>query len=689
MIITENWLSEWLESRTPIGALLQQLTMAGFESVCLDAQGPGAFPLDTRIGVELTSNRGDCLSIRGFAREVAAITRQKCRELQLLQVQPASTESLPIEILAPKSCPRYLGRIIRGVNVKTETPVFMRERLERCGLHSVSVIVDVLHYVMLELGQPMHAFDLKTLDGCIRVRQAVEGETLLLLDEKTVKLRPETLVIADQKKVLAIAGVMGGFDSRVCESTLDIFIESAFFAPEALFGTARAYGLSTDAAYRFERGVDPKLPKVALERATELLISIAGGKAGIISEVSELQYLPVRSEITLSRKRISQLLGLDAPLPVPRVEEILSALHFKWRSDLEGWMVQSPSFRFDITCEEDLIEELARIEGLEKIPAKPLAFTAKGTTLKEPEYSSKDIRERLVSMGYQEVITYSFIEPSWQKLLYPHVEDITLSNPISSQMAVMRPGLWPGLIKTAQYNQHRQQTRARFFEVGLRFYMDSVQQKVIQEPMVAGLAWGTLFPEQWGEPATPVDFFDLKNDVTALLSFTRATDEFIFRMAREHPALHRGQSACIQFRGRDIGFVGLLHPELLKKLEVTGPLVLFELELAVLLQSKWPQFCVLPKCPFIRRDLALILDKQQDTGSVVQFCKQDTGPLLRQVTVFDVYEGNNLPVGKKSLGLSFILQDPDRTLLDTDVNGIMDNVVAKLTEHFGASLRSS
>lgn len=680
MIIIERWLKDWLEHPVATAELLIKLTEAGFES-------HSKTETET-IEVDLTSNRGDCLSVLGFAREITAITGQKLKMPVFQNVQPTLTETIPIEILAPQDCPRYLGRIIRNLSL-VKTPDFIQERLCQSGLTTVSCVVDVLNYVMLELGQPMHAFDLNMLSQKIIVRKALPQEKLMLLNEKTVVLTHETLVIADREKAIAIAGVMGGTQTRVSDCTTDVFLESAFFKPESVSSSARAYGLHTDAAYRFERGVDPELPKIALERATQLLISIAGGHAGPISEVSDSQYLSIRPEIVLSRNRISRLLGLDKPLEDAWIEKTFSALCCEHKPHPEGWIVKPPSFRFDMTCEEDCIEELARLYGYKNIPAKPLPMCIKETSPKKPVHTLSQICERLISRGYQEVITYSFIDPVIFSLMYPKHLRIELSNPISAQMAVMRPGLWPGLIKTLQYNQHRQQTRGRFFEIGLRFYLEPLEQKVIQEPMIGGLAFGALFPEQWGVPTTPIDFFDLKNDVLALCYLTQLQDEFVFVKDPKHPSLHPGQSAAIQFRGREVGYVGVLHPELLTKLEVTGPVVLFELELDVLLQTKQPKFRALPKCPSIRRDLALVLDRQQDAEAVVLFCKKEAGPLLQHVTIFDVYEGKNLPSGKKSLGLSFVLQDPDRTLLDEAVNNIMDHVVAKLIDHFGIFLRSS
>lgn len=638
---------------------------------------------DASIEVDLTPNRGDCLSIAGLAREVGALYGTEVTRPSIEAVAAVHDEVRPVEVLAPKACPRYLGRVLRNVDLSRPTPLWMVERLRRSDIRSIDPAVDVTNYVMLELGQPMHAFDLAEINGGIRVRMAEEGEKLVLLDGQEVSLRADTLVIADHQRVLAIAGVMGGEHSGVGGKTRDLFLESAFFDTIAIAGKARSYGLHTDASHRYERGVDWQLARQAMERATALLLEIVGGEPGPIIEVVDPASLPQTAPIVLRAERISQMLGLQ--MESEQVERLLPALGLKATKTMAGqWQVEVPSHRFDISLEVDLIEELARLHGYNNLPVRyPQARLAPQANA-EARAELPALRRLLVARGYQEAITYSFIDPKWFGLFAPDVPPLTLANPISMDMAAMRPSLWPGLVKALQYNLNRQQSRVRLFESGLRFVgqLDDLKQ----ESMLAGVATGSRLSEGWNQGREPVDFYDVKADVEALLGASGTPDEFSF-VAGEHPALHPGQTARIERAGRLVGFLGALHPELGKTLGLEQPIYLFELLLSEVVEGRLPKFQELSRFPEVRRDLALIVERDTPAEMILQAIREAAGEYLIDVTLFDVYCGKGIDPQRKSLAVGLTWQHPSRTLNDEEVNATTQNILTSLEERFNATLR--
>ncbi|WP_165856778.1 phenylalanine--tRNA ligase subunit beta [Marinobacter sp. JSM 1782161] len=638
---------------------------------------------DAMIDVDLTPNRSDCLSIRGLAREVGVLNRQLVEGPAIDPVEPVHSDVMDIRVEAPDGCPRYLGRIIRNVDLSVETPLWMRERLRRSGIRSIDAAVDVTNYVMLELGQPLHAFDREELKGGIVVRWAEQGEKLVLLDGQEVELTPQTLVIADHEKPVAIAGVMGGEHSGVAESTRDIVLEAAYFDSISIAGKARQFGLHTDASHRFERGVDPQLTRDAMERATALLLEIVGGEAGEIVEVRSEIHLPSMPVIELRQQRVDDVLGLA--IDRTEIEEILTrlGLHVD-KLTREGWMIGVPSYRPDIAIEEDLIEEVGRIYGYNNLPVtEPVGSLA----LREEAEAVRplsSIQSLLVDRGYQEAVTYSFVDEKVQKLIDPGHEGIALANPISSDMAVMRTSLWPGLLQTVDYNQNRQQSRIRLFETGLRFVRRS-DQSIEQVPMLAGVVNGPQDPESWVNGRRKVDFYDVKGDLEALFELLGIEVEFV---AGEHPALHPGQTAELRRDGEFVGWLGALHPQVQKKLDLDGTTFVFELFLNSIVSGYVPNFKEFSKFPEVRRDLAIIIRNELTYAEVQRIARDQAGEHLTGVRVFDVFEGESIGRGQKSLALSLFWQHPERTLNEEEIQGWFNAVIESLKTELGATLRS-
>jgi phenylalanyl-tRNA synthetase beta chain len=637
---------------------------------------------DVSIELGLTPNRGDCLSVAGIAREVGVLNQAEVNGPEIKSVPAAIEDTFSITVEAPNDCPRYIGRVIRDVNVKAETPLWMQERLRRSGIRSLGPVVDVTNYVLLELGQPMHAFDLAKLNKDITVRRAKQGEKLLLLNEQEVELDTETLVIADEKGPLAMAGVMGGAPSSVGDATKDIFLESAFFVPDCVAGRARRYGLHTDSSHRFERGVDPKLSERAMERATALLLEIVGGKAGPLHEVVSEAALPEREPIHLRHQRIARILGNE--IEKSRVENILTHLDMAIEPVTDGWKVTAPSFRFDIAIEVDLIEEIGRIVGYENLPSKRPSAALHMHLQPEGRLERHDFLGLLADRGYQEAISYSFVDPSVQQRLDPDKQGIELANPISSDLSVMRTTLWSGLLPVLQHNLNRQQSRVRLFEYGLRFVRQSDEIK--QENMLAGVAYGSLEPEQWGSEERKIDFFDLKADVEALLDLTRRGEEFRF-VAESHPALHPGQSARIYCGDEPAGWLGALHPALEKAFDLRGQCYLFEIKADMLYEKNVAKFTEISKFPAIRRDLAVIVDEGVTADTVLNCIKNAAPETLQNLKLFDLYAGERIDSGRKSLALGLTLQTRSRTLTDEEVDAAIELVVNSLVRELGATLR--
>ena len=638
---------------------------------------------DASIEVDLTPNRGDCLSLAGLAREVGALYAAPVTRPVVATVAPVHDEVRSVEVLAPAACPRYLGRVIRNVDLSKPAPLWMVERLRRADVRSIDAAVDITNYVMLELGQPLHAFDLAEINGGIRVRMAEEGEKLVLLDGQEVTLRSDTLVIADHTRALAIAGVMGGEHSGVSASTRDVFLESAFFDQIAVAGKARSYGLHTDASHRYERGVDWKLAREAMERATGLLLEITGGEAGPIIETVNEQYLPSIAPITLRAARISQMLGME--MDSAEVERLLSGLGLTISADGAGqWRVEVPSHRFDISLEVDLIEELARLYGYNRLPVRYPQARLAPQAKAEARSDLPELRRLLVARGYQEAITYSFIDPKQFELFSPGVESLLLANPISNDMAAMRASLWPGLVKSLQHNLNRQQDRVRLFESGLRFVGQLEGLK--QEPMLSGVVCGSRLPEGWAQGRDVVDFFDVKADVEAVLGFAGALDSFTF-VAGKHPALHPGQTARIERDGREVGYIGAIHPELSKNLGLDRPVFVFELVLAEVALGKMPKFQELSRFPEVRRDLALLADRDVAASAVLEVIRENAGEWLTDLRLFDVYQGKGIDPHRKSLAVGLTWQHPSRTLNDDEVNTTTQNILTSLEKRLNATLR--
>ncbi len=640
---------------------------------------------DACIEVDLTPDRGDCLSLSGIAREVGVINRSPVVGPHIDAVPPAIDDRFPVRLEAGPACPRYVCRIVRNVAVGAETPLWMRERLRRSGLRSLGPVVDVTNYVLIELGQPLHAFDLARLDGEIRVRQAEPGESLVLLNGDEATLRPDSLVIADGRVPVALAGIMGGSGSAVNEGTRDILLESAFFAPAAISGKARGYGLHTDSSHRFERGVDPELQVRAIERATRLLLDIVGGEPGPVVEALSPGDLPKRAALLLRRTRVRQVLGLD--LDDADVEDILIRLGMEVALAGDGWEVLPPSSRFDIVLEVDLIAEIGRIHGYDNIP---MAHAPTAATTRAPAETAFDLdraRLALVARGYQEVITYSFVNPQLQTLVDPGRPVLTLANPISADLAVMRTGLWPGLLQTARQNLARQQERVRIFESGLRYLPEPGEAGVPrQDPVLGGLVIGPVDPEQWGHACRRADFFDLKADVEAILGLTGCREAYGF-VPVDHPALHPGQAARIERDGREVGMLGMLHPAVAVQLDINADAYLFELALDGLAAGRLPAFRPLSKFPSIRRDIAIVVDAGVSRAQV-QACIAVAEPdLLTDIVLFDVYQGEKIESGRKSLALGLILQASSQTLTDQEVDRSIARILARLESDFGARLR--
>lgn len=637
---------------------------------------------DVAIDIDLTPNRSDCLGVAGVAREVGVLTSTDVCAVDTAEVLATSDKTFPVDVQAKDACPRYLGRVIENINPKAETPLWMQEKLRRSGLRSLGPVVDVTNYVMLELGQPMHAFDLDKIDGQITVRYANKAEQLTLLDGQEIELNSDTLVISDNKGPLAIAGIMGGEGAGVTDSTSKLFLEAAFFAPEAIAGKARSYGLHTDSSHRFERGVDPELAKLTIERATALLLEIVGGIAGPVTAVVSENDLPEPASILLREARIERVLGIK--LDEAQVTEQLSRLGLLLNRVSDGWQVTVPSFRFDLEIEVDLIEELGRLYGYDKLPETRPQGTVLTTNITEKATQLERLQTLLVDRGYYEAVTYSFVEPKLQQLLAENdLEPIKLANPISADLSVMRTSLWPGLVQALVYNANRQHERVRLFEVGRVFKGDL--NHIEQHRQIGGLIYGDRYPEQWSQKQREVDFFDAKADVEALLSIAGGDIRF---EADTHPALHPGQTARVYKNGEAIGWLGAIHPKLHKPLDINGTVYVFELGLSAVFSAQVPEFEALSKFPAIRRDLALLVDNFVTAGQIEHCLRQIDSDILKSFQLFDVYSGDGVEHGKKSLAVAFHLQHGERTLTDEEVDALIKTVTEALEQSVGAAIRS-
>ncbi|MCQ4168129.1 phenylalanine--tRNA ligase subunit beta [Hafnia paralvei] len=640
---------------------------------------------DHTIEISVTPNRADCLGIIGVARDVAVLNKLTLNEPAMDAVPAAIHDTFPITVESPEACPRYLGRVVKGINVKAATPLWMREKLRRCGIRSIDPVVDVTNYVLLELGQPMHAFDLNRLEGGIVVRMAKEGEKLTLLDGNEATLSSDTLVIADQQKALAMGGIFGGEHSGVNAETQDVLLECAYFNPLSITGRARRQGLHTDASHRYERGVDPALQAKAMERATRLLLDICGGHAGPVIDVTNEAALPKRATITLRREKLDRLIGhhvADA-----QVTDILERLGCKVSFANNTWQAVAPSWRFDMEIEEDLVEEVARVYGYNNIPDVPVKADLIMTSHREANLPLKRVKTMLVDRGYQEAITYSFVDPKIQALLHPSEASLILPSPISVEMSAMRLSLWSGLLSAVVYNQNRQQSRVRLFETGLRFVPDSAANLGIrQDVMLAGVIAGNRYEEHWNLERQVVDFYDLKGDLEAILDLTVKLDDVQFK-AEKNPALHPGQSAAIYLAGKRVGFIGVVHPDLERKLDLNGRTVVFEIEWEALAERRIPQAREISRYPANRRDIAVVVAENVPAEDILAECKKVGVNQVVGVNLFDVYRGKGVAEGYKSLAISLVLQDTTRTLEEEEIAATVAKCVEALKQRFQASLR--
>ncbi|MDP7537460.1 MAG: phenylalanine--tRNA ligase subunit beta [Methylococcales bacterium] len=638
---------------------------------------------DTLIELDLTPNRADCLSIDGVSREVALLNKMPWQPTEPSEVVVEHQQTRDITVVEPSLCSRYLGRLIKGVKVGAQTPLWMQERLRRSGHRSLGPLVDITNYILLELGQPLHAFDADKLSGQIAVRYAKKDEKIILLNDQSLTLSNDVLVIADDRGPIALAGVMGGKDSAVGVETVDIFLECAFFTPEMMMGKARDLGLHTDSSHRFERGVDPFIQRRAIERASQMIIDIAGGCAGPIVELTDETYMPKRLPVLLREERIAKVLGVA--MPAAEVEDIFQRLGMVVERQDNGWAITPPGFRFDIVIEADLIEELGRVYGYNNLPQQSLLMHAQLSSAPETVLGVDRIKDLLVDRGYQEAITYSFVDEKDQQKVAPEDRVIALKNPISSELSVMRTTIWCGLLNVAHRNVSRQHSRVRLFEAGLCFKVGADAGEVAQEKMLAGLVLGSQLPEQWGESSRKIDFYDVKADLEAIFALNGIEPDFV---AQEHPALHPGQTAAIKTKtGALIGWLGVLHPSLEKHYGFDSSVFLFELKQEFVLNKGVPKFTSLSKLPSVRRDLALIVDENMPVSRILAEINGFEEEAIKEVIVFDIYQGEGIEVNKKSIGLGVFIQNLTQTMTDTEIDGLMASVLDKLTLNLNAKLR--
>jgi phenylalanyl-tRNA synthetase beta chain len=637
---------------------------------------------DAAFDLSLTPNRGDCFSVLGIARDVSAFSGTALKNAAVDAVKAEIEDVHPVEIDLPEGCPNFAGRVIRGIDPNARSPIWMTERLRRSGLRGISPVVDITNYVMLELGQPLHAYDLGLVQGPIRPRLAKNGEKLTLLDEKEIVVNEDTLVISDDTGAIGLAGIMGGLSTAVSDATVDVFFEAAFWPQQFVAGRARSYGLHTDASLRFERGVDPTAQSRAVERATELLLQVCGGKAGPLVLQTAEEFLPATNPIRLRRDRISKLLGLV--IDDRTIVGILERLGMHVAEAGEGWDVISPSHRFDIGIEADLIEEVARIYGYDEIPATTAVAETPLRTESESQVGLNQVAATLVARDYQEVVTYSFIDRESDRALSGEDSKLELSNPISSEMSVMRASLLPGMLFAAASNIARQQDRIRVFELGKSFHgtLDA-HTEVLR---VAGVLTGAVRSEQWGDKPQAVDFFDVKADVEAMLKLAgeSATSQFV---AAEHPALQPGQSAHIVRDGNVIGVIGKLHPRHAKVFDLKRSVYVFEVNAELAFASTPPWATAISKYPSIRRDIAVVVDEKISADELLEVVASSAPELISSVRIFDIYQGAGIEAGLKSVALGLILQETSRTLTDEDADSAMAAAVQKLQEKYGAELR--
>ncbi len=643
---------------------------------------------DHLIDIDLTPNRGDCLSVQGIARELNVLADGRYHPLDVEPVDPPIDTTIAIDLNDDDACPCYLGRVIQGIDQSATTPLWMQERLRRSNIRPISPVVDITNYVMMELGQPMHAFDLAKLDQKIIVRQSTAGETIALLDDSTATLDDDTLVIADAAGPIAIAGVMGGSESAIGDNTVDIVLEAAHFTRKSAAGRARRYGLHTESSHRFERGVDPALPTVAMERATELVLEVCGGQAGPVNAQQNIAGLQAKPAVNIRLDRLKSLLGME--LDAQEVGGILNRIADSVTSSDSQWQVSPPSYRFDIEREADLVEEVARVKGYDNIPTAMPRIAPRTIAASEDAITARQVRQAFVARDYREVITYSFIDPA-EHARFSDETPVKLSNPLADNMSVMRTSLLPGLVNAAQFNKNRQTERLRLFEIGASYHkVDGVYK---EHQKLAGFVSGPLTTAQWGINETRnADFYDIKADLEAVLALTGKKEAFIFNKF-EHIALHPGQVcslSCKQENGEylEIGYLGRLHPLVEKHYDLSMPAYVFELNLDIALQAQLPAFVSVSKFPSIKRDLSVTVAQDVPVSAMLDVVKTELGEALSNIVLFDVYRGTGVAEGQKSVSLSLVLQHADRTMTDEEAETFMQSSLTALNDNFSANLRT-
>lgn len=637
---------------------------------------------DHIIDIDLTPNRGDCLGVRGVAREIATINRLEFDDVSVHPVAPVHDQRLAINIEASKGCGRYVGRVITSIDATAKTPLWMIERLRRSGIRSINVVVDVTNYVLIELGHPMHGFDLRQLQGGIHIRWAKENEKLVLLDGQKVDLSSDVLLIADDVKPVAIAGIMGGEHSGVADDTTDVFLESAWFNPLAIVGKARRFGLHTDASHRYERGVDPELQILAMERASELLIQIAGGEAGPLVIAETTSGLPRRKSVKLRLERISKVLGFE--MKSSEIEDVFARLGMDCQTVSAGtWEITPPGFRFDINIEEDLIEEIARIYGYNNIQGDNPQAPLKMHPVPESDIGLASFKQVLIERGFQEVINYSFVEQQKEQQLHPEYQPLAIINPISTDLGVMRVSLWQGLLNTLSLNLRHQQSRVRIFETGLRFVPEKDQ--LSQQAVISGLIYGEQLPQPLYD-GHGVDFFDLKAVVESLLAITNQSQKFTF-IKDQHPALHPGQTAKIILDDETVGWLGTVHPEICQQYSLKKDAFLFELSLDSLSHREIPEFEPWSKFPSSARDLSVVVNEEVQISKLLEVIQCARTKYLQNARIFDIYRGKGVDLGRKSVALDLIFSESSRTLNDEEVNKEMEAIISALELELNATLR--
>lgn len=680
MKCSDEWLRSWVNVSQSLPELAAELTMLGLEADAIE---------NDVLSLDITPNRGDCFSVLGIAREVAAFHQCSMAAPDYAAVTPTHDTVVPVKLEAPDACPRYLCRVIKDIRRDATTPAWLSRRLAESDIRAIHPVVDILNYVMCDLGQPMHAFDLAKIADSIVVRYAKPQESLALLDEQTITFNKECLVIADAKKALAFAGIMGGEDSGVTENTQDVVLESALFMPEKIAGKGRQYGLHTDSQIRFERGVDPELPAVALERATALILEICGGEPGPVNEAMDTTQFPAKKTILLSYGEITALIGkVFSP---EQVENLLSRVGCVLTPDSlhdttsPTWRVAVPTYRWDITQSVDLVEEVARMGGYDNIPAEMPQMTALFAPLPENQITPSRFKRMWVDLGYQEVITYSFVDKALQQSFFPQEEAVTLMNPISQELGEMRLSLWPSLITVLQFNQNRQQSAMRIFEMGSSYH--HATKGFEERRWLSGLLCGPLFPNTWRQKASMSDFFTAKQHLEQVWVTLGYKTPLRFEPDTTLSCCHPGQCAKIFWQDKPVGTLGRLHPQLEKSLDVMGPVILFELKAEAWLRCETTQQQSQSRFPEIRRDIAIVVDGKIPAGKILEFVRESASECLKQVSLFDVYEDKVQLQDRKSLALGLILQHSSRTLIDQEADDIVKALLHGLKKEFNATLR--